>query len=116
VELEGRGRVKLSAGKKTYPLAKQVFRRTGPDGRFLGDHVTEAGESADGEPLLRWVVRNGELVEPPPSLKAIRDHCRDQVGRLPERLVGLDAEASYPLSYSDRLEEAAVALGVKPIT
>ena len=26
VELDGEGRIKLSPGKKTYPMAKQVFR------------------------------------------------------------------------------------------
>ena len=35
VELDGAGRVKLSPGKKTYPLAKQIFRTYDDEGRFL---------------------------------------------------------------------------------
>ncbi|MFO0961107.1 MAG: hypothetical protein U0800_27320 [Isosphaeraceae bacterium] len=105
--------MKLSTGKKTYPMAKQVFRQFGPDGRFLRDFVAEADEAADGEPLLRPVIRNGKLVGPLPDLEAIRFHCREQLARLPEPLLGLDAIANYPMAYSDRLEAAAIALGVK---
>ena len=53
VELDGQGKIKLSPGKKTYPMAKQVFRRRDRSDRFCGDHVTRADESAEGEPLLR---------------------------------------------------------------
>ena len=69
VELDGHGKFKLSPGKKTYPMAKQVFRRRDGAGRFSGDHVTQAGESAQGEPLLVPIVRGGRLVEPLPSLE-----------------------------------------------
>lgn len=113
VALDGRGRIKLSAGKKTYPLAKQVWRRRDGQGRFAGDHVTRADESADGEPLLRPVLIGGELVAPWPSLRQARDHCRAQREALPQRLRDLDAEPSYPITYSDRLEDEARRLGVK---
>ena len=98
VALDGVGRVKLSPGKRTYPLAKQVFRRTDGQGRFVGDFVTRWDESADGEPLLVQVVSEGQLVGELPTLAAIRDRCRLQVAALPDALRGPDATGLYPLS------------------
>ena len=72
VELDGAGRIKLSPGKKTYPWAKQVYRRRDADGRFAGDRVTRADEPAEGEPLLVPIVRGGKLVSRLPGLDAIR--------------------------------------------
>lgn len=107
VELDGEGKYKLSPAKKTYPMAKQVFRRRDADGRFAGDHVTRADEAADGEPLLVPIVRGGRLVGPLPTLEAVRAHCREQLAALPDRLRPLDARPDYPITYSDRLEADA---------
>jgi nicotinate phosphoribosyltransferase len=113
VELNGQGRIKLSPGKKTYPLAKQVYRQLDASGKFAGDHVTKADEKAGGEPLLVPIVRGGRLASPLPSLEAVREHCRRQHDRLPVGLRGVNASWVYPLSYSDALEDEAVRLGVK---
>ncbi|MHB1556925.1 MAG: nicotinate phosphoribosyltransferase [Isosphaeraceae bacterium] len=107
VELDGEGKYKLSPAKKTYPMAKQVYRRRDVDGRFAGDHVTRADEAADGEPLLVPIVRGGRLVGPLPTLDAIRARCREQLAALPDRLRPLDARPDYPITYSDRLEADA---------
>ena len=107
VELDGQGRYKLSPSKKTYPMAKQVYRRRDAEGRFAGDHVTRADESAEGEPMLVPVVRSGRLAGPLPRLEEIRARCRDQLSALPDRLRGLDAVPDYPLTYSAALEEDA---------
>jgi nicotinate phosphoribosyltransferase len=107
VELDGQGRYKLSPSKRTYPMAKQVFRRRDPDGLFAGDHVTRADETAEGEPLLVPVLRGGRLVRPLPTLDEIRARCRDQLAALPMRLRALDARSDYPITYSDALEADA---------
>ncbi len=107
VELDGEGKYKLSPAKKTYPMAKQVFRQRDADGRFAGDHVTRADEAAEGEPLLVPIVRGGRLVGPLPTLEAVRDRCREQLAALPDRLRPLDARPDYPITYSDRLEADA---------
>ena len=112
VELDGVGRIKRSAGKKTYPLAKQVHRLRDLDGRFRLDRVTKADESSDGEALLVPILEGGQLVSPLPRLDAIRDYCRGQREALPDRLRGVDAEPSYPLEYGDALEAEAVRLGL----
>jgi len=110
VELDGVGKFKLSTGKKTYPMAKQVFRRRDATGRFCGDHVTRADETAHGEPLLVPILRSGRLESDLPGLEDIRVHCRDQLAALPERLKRLDAQPDYPITYSEALEDDAKRL------
>jgi nicotinate phosphoribosyltransferase len=113
VELDGQGKFKLSPAKRTYPMAKQVFRRRDAAGRFAGDYVTRANESAEGEPLLVPVVRAGRFVNPLPTLDSIRERCREQLNALPERLLGLDAKPDYPITYSDALEADARRLMIR---
>ena len=78
VELSGRGRVKLAPGKRTYPQSKQVWRNLDSDGRFSGDHVTRADETAAGLPMLQPVLRAGALVSGLPSLAECRAWAEDQ--------------------------------------
>jgi nicotinate phosphoribosyltransferase len=107
VELEGNGKFKLSPGKRTYPMAKQVFRRRDSSGHYLGDHVTRAEETTEGEPLLVEVVRSGRLVRDLPGLEIIAERCRNELASLPERLRPLDALPDYPITYSNALEAEA---------
>lgn len=110
VELNGEGRIKRSPGKRTYPLAKQVFRLRDAHGRFSADRVARDGESLEGEPLLVPVVQAGRLAGPLPRLDAVRAHCRTQLAALPERLRGFEAESDYPVVYSPSLEAEAERL------
>ena len=112
VELDGKGRIKKSAGKKSYPMAKQVYREISDLGTFLRDVVTRADEGIRGDPLLVPVIREGRLVDSLPTLGAIRDHCRSQREALPESLRGVNAEATYPIEYSAGLEAEAIRLGL----
>ncbi len=90
-------------------MAKQVHRRIDARGRFAGDLVARADEPPpEGtEALLVPVVRGGRLVEPLPTLEAVRDRCRAQLAALPEEFKRLDSEAVYPVVYSDVLEADA---------
>ena len=107
VELEGQGKFKLSPGKRTYPMAKQVYRRRDHNGKFAGDLVARLDEKAEGEPLLELVVQGGRPVREPPSLALVRERCRDQLEALPDHLLALDARCDYPVVYSDQLEADA---------
>jgi nicotinate phosphoribosyltransferase len=112
VAIDGHGRVKLAPGKRTYPLAKQVFRRTDGQGRFAGDHVTRWDETDEGEALLVPVVQAGKIVGEMPSLGAIRSRCRSQIEKLPDTLRGPDSSGIYPVSYSEVLEAEAARRGL----
>ena len=112
VELEGRGRYKRAPGKKTYPMAKQVYRRRDAQGRFAGDLVARADEPPpDGtEALLAPIVQGGRLVDPLPSLEEIRERCRAQLAALHTELKRLNSDAVYPVAYSDVLEADAARI------
>ncbi len=107
VEIDGEGKIKLSPGKKTYPMAKQVDRRRDGQGIFRGDVVMRADEPAAGEPLLVPIVRAGRLASELPALETIRARCADQLAALPGELKDLDAMPDYQISYSDLLEADA---------
>jgi nicotinate phosphoribosyltransferase len=107
VELDGEGKFKLSPGKRNYPMAKQVFRCLDENSKFCGDHVTQSEETAEGEPLLIPILRSGRLVTELPVLESIRARCRTQLAALPEKLLALNAQPDYPITYSDALEADA---------
>ena len=113
VESGGMGRIKKSPGKRTYPLAKQVFRVVDQAGRMVRDRVVQADEQVDqGEPLLEQYLAKGELIRPLPDLDAIRARCRRQRDQLPDQLRLLDPVARYPIEYSDTLQAEAARLGL----
>ena len=108
VEIDGEGRIKLSPGKKTYPMAKQVYRRRDASGTFRGDLVTRADETAEGEPLLVDLVRRGHLVQPaaqPGGDPRIAAQISSPV--FPRSLRALMPSCDYPIEYSDLLEADA---------
>ena len=84
-------------------MAKQVFRRRDAAGRFVGDHVTRADESAEGEPLLVPIVRArtfGETLARRSSASASvagssSPPCRSRLSRVST------ARPDYPITYSE---------------
>ena len=107
-EYAGRPRRKRSTGKATWPGRKQVYRRSGPDGRFAGDTVTVETDPQPGEPLLEHVLAGGRRVRALPSLAESRDRARAQLARLPRPLSGLDpTPAPYPVEIAPSLHALA---------
>ena len=121
VEYSGRPVLKTSTGKKTWAGAKQVYRSSGPDGRFLRDMVAMRAERApegDAEPLLQLVMLDGRRLQPAPALSSIREHCAAQLAALPDVVRHLHQAAAYPVGFSERLialqrgvERAVAGLG-----
>jgi nicotinate phosphoribosyltransferase len=101
------GRLKLSAEKKSYPFAKQVYRQVAAGGTFKGDLVARASEPPAGEALLVPVLQAGRLLHPLPALAESRARCTDQCARLPRELLELERGGTYPVRVSDELEDAA---------
>ncbi|MGH9939941.1 MAG: nicotinate phosphoribosyltransferase [Blastocatellia bacterium] len=113
VEFDGRAepKMKLSRDKATYPHRKQVWRATASDGSFAGDLIAKANEiDPPGEPLLAPVMRDGKIVAPPPSLREAQERARWQLANLPAPYKRLVEAQSYPVRYSDRLEQSRLAL------
>ncbi len=98
------GRFKLSAGKKTYPFAKQVLRKHGRDGSFESDLIARATERAEGEPLLEPILHQGRPVRPLPSISECQARFIEQRRHLTPALLKLEHAAPYPVKVSDELE------------
>lgn len=90
-EYAGRPRRKRSEGKATWPGRKQVYRRYHPDGTIATDLVALVGEKAEGEPLLKAIMREGKRVAGFPTLAQSRDVAAASLARLPPGLKRLEA-------------------------
>jgi nicotinate phosphoribosyltransferase len=104
---DARGVAKRSAGKRTAPGTKQVWRRRGPDGTLVEDLVTAVtGPPPQGpwEPLLEPWIRGGRLCQELPSLDHSREFARAQVASLPKALRGLSDGASFPVRLAPSLQ------------
>jgi nicotinate phosphoribosyltransferase len=103
----GRPRRKRSPGKAHWPGAKQVFRQRNARGEIERDVLALAGEAHSGEPLLRPVLRHGELVAPLPPLVGCREHAARELLSLPPRLRSLRPAEAHPVEIAPSLEALA---------
>ena len=102
-----RGVAKRSAGKRTAPGTKQVWRRRGPDGAMVEDLVTSADDAppqGPWEPLLEPWIRGGTLCREVPALQESREHARSQLASLPEQLRGLAQAPPFPVRLTPALQ------------
>jgi nicotinate phosphoribosyltransferase len=105
VELDGRQTAKFSEDKHTLPGAKQVFRFATHDVLACSWECLGCG---DGEPqaraLLRPVLLGGKLVEPLPSITAVRQYAAESIKRLPTAIRSLfDTDQKYRVERSPAL-------------
>lgn len=106
-EFAGTPRRKKSEGKATWPGRKQVYRTFDKVGRMRGDILGLAGEPAEGEAMIRPVMRDGISLTPLPSLTEARANAARNLAALPDPLRRLDGHASYPVTVSGALREMA---------
>ncbi len=113
-EYAGVARRKRSVNKATWPGRKQVWRRTGADGRMAGDllalEAPAPPSSTSGEPLIEPVMQGGRRLRPAPSLDDIRRHAQRELERLPEPLRRLEPGMTYPVEVAAELRELAAAV------
>ncbi len=101
-----RGVAKKSAGKRTAPGTKQVWRRRAEDGTFAEDLVTGEGDAprqGPWEPLLEPWLRGGRPCQPLPTLAESREYARRQIAALPGALRGLEAAPPFPVAMAPSL-------------
>lgn len=106
-------RVKTSEGKRTLPGAKQIYRRYSKrGGRFLGDVLALASEDtpSDTVPLLVKVCREGKRVYDMPGLRAIQDHAKEEIARLPAKYKRLKGSVEPPVRLSSKLKQLTNSL------
>lgn len=101
-------RRKRSPGKATWPGSKEVYRFYDQSGRMTGDKVCLHEEKAQGEKLLKCVMKNGEIIAPS-SLQEARSHFLKAITKLPETLKTLEP-SSYPVEISTAVQKLAQQL------
>ncbi len=98
---------KFSDEKATLPGAKQIYRYPDCDVVAL---YGECNDGFQGEPLIRPVLHDGELVEARPSLHGTQEHAKSAIAALPRELRALKESAPYPVEISPRLLEMAESI------
>lgn len=93
---------KYSEEKATLPGAKQIYRYADHDVITL---YNECNSEYGGEPLLRPLLINGELVEAYPALSKLRARTEQAVARLPAELRELSPTPPRRIAISERLLE-----------
>jgi nicotinate phosphoribosyltransferase len=102
---------KLSAGKRTLPGSKQVWRRA-EGGCATGDVIALADEPGPGgRPLLTKVMEEGRRLHPPARLDDARRHAERALRELPDGVRRLDGWDDYPVRVSPALEALAAKTG-----
>jgi nicotinate phosphoribosyltransferase len=121
-------KMKLSPEKATYPGAKQVWRQTTENGIYTGDVIAleseqEFEKQGEWRPMLQQVMAAGiafeerainEAWQEADEMQAIKNIQRqrlnrarklaaEELKRLPEELLSLETEATYPVQFSERL-------------
>lgn len=100
----GRPKRKRSEGKAYWAGPTMAVRRHDGAGTMLGDIIGRAGETLEGEPLLRPIVAAGSLVASLPGLDAVRDHAARQLHSLPAHLRRLRTAPAYEVAVSEALD------------
>lgn len=117
VAYDGVPRMKLSSDKANRPGPKQVYR-VSRGGAMVHDILAGRDEPrpVEGEPLLRPVVRGGEMLpDALPELAAIRNHCDASCAALPPRLRALHAaDVPYEVSPTHSLNALTDRLTGQP--
>ncbi|MEY3298177.1 MAG: Nicotinate phosphoribosyltransferase [Cyanobacteriota bacterium] len=105
VDIDGIPVMKESASKATYPGRKQIFRRF-ENGQAVGDRLGLTTEAAapNEQPLLEWVIRQGQTVKAPESLTQIADRAATSVANLPPNIRSLTHPEAYPVTLSPDLQ------------
>ena len=108
VELKRGGEVfytaKFSSDKSTLPGAKQIYRYADRD---VVAHYSECSNEFKGEPLLRPILTQGELVETLSGMHGIQKRSQAMVAALPRRLRQLERVEPYSVELSPMLRQMA---------
>ncbi|MBP9751625.1 MAG: nicotinate phosphoribosyltransferase [Candidatus Moranbacteria bacterium] len=94
---------KLAQGKTSYPGRKQVFREF--EKGLMKQDVVGLEDEKHGTPLLREIVRNGNLVSKLPELDEIRQYFDEQLMMIPELLLDVEHEQNYQVVISDKIQD-----------
>jgi len=105
--------MKLSHDKVTFPGRKQVYRCFDSRGMYIKDILGLEDERIKGQPLLMKVMDNGRLIYNLPPLGEIRERCKENLLRLPEKYKKLTNASRFPVILSPGLSSLTAKLSQK---
>ncbi len=106
VRFKNRDVKKLSPEKVTLAGAKQVFRKTDNNGRYLEDIIGLRHEHMEqGNALLEFVMKDGKVLQPLPSLQVLRERFITNFSMLDQKYKAIHATVPYPVGLSRALME-----------
>jgi nicotinate phosphoribosyltransferase len=97
--------MKLSKGKITLPGKKQIFRQRNKEGKCVKDVIGLEDEKIKGEPLLKHVMRKGNISYDFPALSEIKETTQDNLSQLPDQYKSLSDALTYPVILSSALKK-----------
>ncbi len=105
-------RAKTSAGKRSIPGTKQVYRRYNRQGMIVRDLIALANETPPPrtKPLLTGIMRGGQLTITLPSLDRIREVRKSELESLPQKYHRLRGSARPPVYFSRLLKRLTKSL------
>jgi len=100
-------KAKYSPQKQTVAGKKQVFRRYASDGFIEEDIIGLSAEVApqDARPLLKQVIRQGEIIKPLPSLQEIKKNAEQRLSLLPPSFLKLGTQSRLKPKYTHKIAE-----------
>lgn len=110
-------RVKTSEGKRTFPGAKQIYRKYSQRGEIQEDVLAlEKEERPPGTvPLMIRVFDKGKIIYRLPALTEIQNRATEQVTALPGTFRNLKSSEKPPVKLSKELEKLTRSLWRDPV-
>jgi len=96
--------MKLSLGKLTLPGLKQVFRQRNRKGQYVKDIIALHDEKVNGEPLLKKVMQNGQILGDMPTLLDLRTATAKNLADLHRKHKKLTHAPTYSVELSPHLK------------
>lgn len=103
VAYDGHPTLKLSSGKESLVMPKQIWRRLGPYGKIESDLLCLRNEEAQGSSILHPVMQNGRRVGKGQTWRDASEVFKNEYATLPSACLELDRPGRVPVKVSPEL-------------
>jgi nicotinate phosphoribosyltransferase len=103
VAYDGQPTLKLSSGKESLVMPKQIWRSLGPDGKIESDLLGLRTEQGQGLPLLQQVMSKGRRSGPRQTWRQAKETFNAEMSTLPAQCLQLDQPQRVPVQVSPAL-------------
>lgn len=104
VAYDGHPTLKLSSGKESLVMPKQIWRKLGQDGKIESDLLCLRDEKAEGSAILHPVMQNGRRVGKRLTWQDAAEGFRNEYACLPGACLELNQPGRVPVKVSSELK------------